>query len=250
MNTNKIIAISDIHGHYKELIELLDKLEYDHNINFVKDTLVFLGDYVDGGPDTKSVIDHLIYLKEEYPHWKFLYGNHEDLMLDAITPHHPIYGDYYIWWNQGGKETLDSYSKDMVLDNYEQSLIGITEALPTKHLNFMMGLDTYYETKDYFFVHGGVKPMPLEQAKKEMTRYDMIWIRDEFILSKFDWGKKIIFGHTVNTGEYNRGFLSPIIRKNKIGIDTFMHNKGKLTAIILPEEKIISTKFTEDALVA
>lgn len=244
---NKIVAIGDVHGHYRELIELLDKLEYDHNIDFEKDTLVFLGDYVDGGPNTKEVLDHLIYLKETYPHFKFVYGNHEDLLMDAMIPHHPVYGDYYLWWNQGGKETLDSYTKQMNLDEYESSLVGMKDAIPELHIQFIMSLDTYFETDDYFFVHGGVLPIPLEQAKEEMTRYDMIWIRDQFILSDFDWGKKIIFGHTINDGRYNPGFLSPIVRKNKIGIDTFAHNKGKLTAVILPDEQFVYTKFTEDA---
>ncbi len=246
-NDSKTVAIGDVHGHYRELIELLDKLEHDHNIDFEKDTLVFLGDYVDGGPNTKDVLDHLIYLKETYPHFKFLYGNHEDLLIDAMIPHHPVYGDYDMWFNQGGKETLISYSNKMGLDYYKSSLIGINDALPAKHLEFIKNLDTYYETDNYFFVHAGVKSEPLEQVKKTMTRFDMIWIRDSFIFSKYDWGKKIIFGHTINDGRYSPGFLSPIIKNNKIGIDTFAHNRGKLTAVILPNEEFVYTQFTDNA---
>ena len=78
----------------------------------------------------------------------------------------------------------------------------------------------------------------------------MIWTREPFISSKFKWEKKIIFGHTIDfDGRYQKsgGILKPIIKKNKIGIDTFAHNTGRLTAVILPEETIVSTKFYEHA---
>lgn len=246
----KTIAIGDIHGHYRQLIELLDKLEHNYNIDFEKDTLVFLGDYVDGGPDTKQVIDHLIYLKEEYPHFKFLYGNHEDLLWDAYLPHHPVYQSYNLWWTQGGKETLQSYAKEFTGGEYLKALFSIKQ-MPSEHLDFIKQLDPYFETEDYFFVHGGIYPdMTIEENKKETSRHDMIWLREPFISSDYDWGKKIIFGHTVDyDGTYHpKGKpCMPIIRDNKIGIDTFLHNQGRLTALILPEEKIVQTPWTDDA---
>lgn len=239
----KIIAIGDLHGHYGELMILYDKILNEWGVDPERDEFVFLGDYVDGGPDTNKVISQLIEWKTKYPHWKFLYGNHEDLMIDAMLPHHPTYGNYSLWWNQGGRETFESYTRVMSLDPYEKSIINIKDVLPKSHLTFIIGLDTFYETKDYFFVHGGLEiNKTLKEVKEEMKRYDMIWMRDPFINSKWNWGKKIIFGHTADyDGKYNPNGdkLCPIIRENKIGIDTMAHNTGKLTALLLPEEKFL-----------
>ena len=242
----KTCVIGDIHGHYKQLIELLDLLEYNHNIDFESDRLIFLGDYVDGGPDTYQVIEQLIYFKKTYPHWIFLYGNHEDLLLDAYNPQHPIYHDYYLWYNQGGKATLDSYSREITSDPYEASLVGMSNAIPSEHLEFFLTLQAYYEDEKYFYVHGGINPgMTIEENKSSTSRYDMSWMREPFISSNYDWGKKIIFGHTCDyKGEYQKQGIPfcPIIRENKIGIDTFAHNTGRLTSVILPEETIVRTK--------
>src|SRR5690606_2905461 len=96
---NKIFAISDIHGCYGDLMTLYNKLP----INPKKDQMVFLGDYIDRGPDSDKVIQQLIDWKKKYPHWQVLLGNHEDMMLDALRVGHPVYGDYYHWFEQGGK---------------------------------------------------------------------------------------------------------------------------------------------------
>jgi serine/threonine protein phosphatase 1 len=244
---NKTIAISDIHAHYNQLIELMNILFNEHKVDFEKDILVFLGDYIDGGPDAKKVINWLIEHKKKYPHWQILYGNHEDLMLDALSVKHPVYGDYYLWWNQGGRATTDSYVREEKLSAYDRSLVNPIHVIPKEHLEFLAGLPTYYEDEKYFYVHGGVHAYhTIEWAKKNMTRYDMIWERD-FITSNFKWEKKIIFGHTIQYTRNEATRLQPFIMDNKIGIDTFMHNIGRLTAIILPEETIVQTAYTEDA---
>jgi serine/threonine protein phosphatase 1 len=242
---NRTIAIGDPHGHYNQLIELMTKLINEHGVSLEKDTFVFLGDYIDGGPDTKKVIDWLIEHKKKYPHWQMLYGNHEDLMLDALNPKHPIYKDYYLWWNQGGKETTDSYVRDAGYTSYEKALVNPIHVIPPEHLIFLTDLPTYYETDKYFFVHGGPHPFhTLEWCKDEKNwgRYEWIWAR-EFITSNFQWEKKIIFGHTIQYTHNPKTFLKPYIMDNKIGIDTFMHNQGALTAVILPEETIVQTKY-------
>jgi serine/threonine protein phosphatase 1 len=243
---NKIIAIGDIHGHFDQLMELWEKLEAE-GVDFDKDEFVFLGDYVDGGPDVKKVLDFLIELKATKKNYHFLYGNHEDLLLDALRPHHPIYGSFDLWYQQGGRETVDSFVRDMDLEPYERSLISPKNVITEEYVRFLATLESFYDTEKYFFVHGGIYPnKSIEENKETTSRYDMIWIRDEFILSKYDWGKKIIFGHTINDGRYNPGFLSPIVRKNKIGIDTMMHNTGRLTAVILPDETFVQTDYVED----
>ena len=169
-----------------------------------------------------------------------------------MLPHHPVYGDYYIWWNQGGKETLASYTRDITEDPKDRALIGIKDAMPEKHLDFLLDLDVHYENDKYFFVHGGINPkLSIEENKEKTTRYDMIWMREPFISSKRKWKKKVIFGHTVDyDGRYRKDgrVITPISMSNKIGIDTFLHNRGRLTAVILPDEKIVQTPFTKNAL--
>lgn len=276
---SKIVAIGDLHGHYDEFIDLFEKLVEEHGIEPKKDTLVFLGDYVDGGPDTKSVIDELIVMKEEFPHWKFLFGNHESLMLDAFNPKHPIYGDYYLWYNQGGRETAESYKPHQSLvtptewDKYQRAIMQPKDFIPQEHFDFIRGLDLYYETDDYFFVHGGIYPNRsiaehIEAVKKDYPSgfhpdlmkegdmaYDMIWMREPFIPSDYDWGKKIIFGHTTwpyhkywgtdpDNDERIQRLGYPFIMDNKIGIDTMMHNDGRLTAVILPTRDFVFSKFS------
>lgn len=246
----KICAIGDVHGHFDQLMELMEDLTHNHDIDYREDIMVFLGDNVDGGPDTKKVLDWMLLNHKRYPHWKFLYGNHEDLMLDALDPKHPVYGDYYLWWSQGGRETLESYSREIDGDEYQKSIMQPLDILPQEHLDFIKEMETWYETENYFFVHGGIVPgWSIEWCKKKMTRYDMIWMREPFLESNFNWGKKIIFGHTIQWSRDPKKHLQPFIMKNKIGIDTFAHNKGRLTAIILPEEKIVQTEFTSDATI-
>src|SRR6185369_12597541 len=96
----------------------------------------------------------------------------------------------------------------------------------------------YWETEEYFFVHGGVISIPLKDHDftDPATLLDLMWLRDTFIHSKFKWEKKIIFGHTPYT---NYGLKAPFIMNNKIGINTQPRYKmGYLSAVELPEEKL------------
>ena len=199
----RLIAIGDIHGCYNELVALINQIDPTQD-----DTLIFLGDYIDRGPNSAGVISLLMGYQKKYSHWKFLLGNHEDLMLDAIGEQ-KLYGDYYLWWNQGGKETCKSYQP--LISDYELILVK-DDIISREHKDWIKVLDMYYETDEYFFVHAGVKP-GIEPSKT--SREDMLWIRDEFIDSNYDWGKKIIFGHTPN----QRTIGVPIVMGNKIGID-------------------------------
>lgn len=224
---NKIFAISDIHGCYDELMALYNQLPIDPE----KDQMVFLGDYIDRGPNSKAVVQQLIDWKAKYPHWQVLQGNHEDLMLDALLYQSRKYLSFDLWYNQGGKETFLSYVPEN-LTRYEKAIIQVKDVIPEEHLTWLAALPLYYQTDDYFFVHGGVMP----GIKPEDTDpYDMLWIRYQFIDSDYDWGKKIIYGHTPDD---HTGSFKPNVMENKIGIDTAACRPlgGKLTALQLPEE--------------
>lgn len=246
----RIFCISDIHGHFIQLTDLMDQLYKDHGLNLEEDILVTLGDNVDGGPDTKKVLDWSIDLKEKYPNnFISLFGNHESLLLDAFNEKHPIYGDFYLWYRQGGQATVDSFIAED-LDPYDRALINPKDVVTDKYLNFIRSLEPFYETEDYFFVHGGLYPhRSIEEHKEEFKKayptgfhpefmregdivYDMIWQRDH-IGDPYKWEKKLVFGHTFS---YD---FKPRVFDNMIGIDTMPHDEGCLTAVILPEEKFV-----------
>lgn len=231
--------MSDIHGCYDEMMALYNQLPIDPE----KDQLIICGDVIDRGPDTKKVVEQLIEWKEKYPHWQFLYGNHEDLMLDALMYGGKIYGDFYLWWKQGGKQTTESYIPPDLTD-FEKALVKPEDVIPQEHLEWLASRPVFYETDDYYFVHGGLIP---NQQPEDSLRYDLIWVRDGFIDSDYDWGKKVIFGHTADSwGRYynpktpwgkSQSFM-PIVKKNKIGIDTACcpPSNQRLTCVQLPEE--------------
>jgi len=252
----KIWAVGDLHGHFDQWLRLYDKM-LRAGFNPDTDTLVFLGDYVDGGHQVKQTIDWLIEHKKKYPHWQMLYGNHEDLMLDALVYRGRIYNSYDLWWGQGGRETYQSYlPKD--LGAYEKAISQVRDHIPQEHLHFLMKLPRYYETDKYFFIHAGIPThesiesftRKIDDPANDKAKYEAIWIRRDFLMNIKDWGKKIIFGHTIfpygpflgtnpETGERTRRFGYPHIAPNKIGIDGMAHDVGNLIVIQLPEERFI-----------
>ena len=200
-----VFAIGDIHGCMDKLRSLIDKIDID----FDHDTLVFLGDYIDRGSGSFEVVEYLIDLKKKYPKIVFLKGNHEDMLEKYING-----PDKYTYLLNGGQQTLESYMK--------KSSSGIP-VIPHKHLKFFESLALFYETDNYIFVHAGLREnIPLNMQECD----DILWIRGEFILSDYDFGKQVVFGHTPLT--------EPLVQPNKIGIDTGAVYGNKLTCIKLP----------------
>ena len=219
---SKIVAISDIHGHRNELQALMGFLKAE--VDFVTTPFVFLGDYVDGGPDVRNVIEDCMAYEKLHPHWVFLYGNHEDMMLDALVFNSVTYHDYYQWYGQGGKETARSYYPEG-LTPYESALIKPADYIPLEHLDWIKSRPLSFETDEFIFVHAGLLPHhTLEQTPNQ----DKLWIRSQFYNSNYDWGKRVIFGHTY--------MEKPLVMYNKIGIDTMARSGGVLCAVILDSE--------------
>ncbi len=209
----RIFAIGDIHGCISKLENIIDRIDLDAQ----NDTLVFIGDYIDRGPDSKGVVDFVLELRKSINQVICLLGNHEQMFLDYL---HDENFNKEIFLVNGGGNTISSYG---VIETSE----GIKVDVPESHMQFFTSLLPYYETDDYIFVHAGLRPnIPLEKQSIE----DLIWIRHEFINSSYDFGKIVIFGHTL--------FSQPLIEPNKIGIDTGAVYGGKLTCIQLPEVKI------------
>jgi serine/threonine protein phosphatase 1 len=210
--TGKILAIGDVHGCNRRLRQLLDRIEIDPHV----DTLVFVGDYLDRGPDARGTIDTLLEIKATHPNTICLRGNHEAMFLN--------------YYREGRGEELFLYNSGMnTLDSYGITLAEVRRGsgFPESHLRFLSALPLVYETEEYFFVHAGVRPgIPLA----EQTPEDLLWIRHEFIESGEDFGRTVVFGHTP--------LPEPLIETNKIGIDTGAVYGGRLTCIELPSRKI------------
>ena len=203
----KIFAIGDIHGSYDRLKTLMDKIPID----FSRDTLVFIGDYIDRGPHSVEVVDYLMQLKNRVPGVIFLKGNHEDMLDKFING-----ADRFTYLLNGGQQTLDSYLTKPVQSEFYP--------IPPDHMEFFKSLRLFYETEEYIFVHAGLRPrVPLESQNTE----DLLWIRDKFVSSKYDFGKRVIFGHTP--------LKKPLVEPNKIGIDTGAVYGNALTCIQLPD---------------
>ncbi len=239
----RTFAIGDIHGSSLELKRLYEKLLSEAQLDPEKDKLVFVGDYVDGGFDVKGVLTQLIEWDKKYPHWVFLLGNHEDMMLDALIGNQKRYKDFYLWWNQGGRATTNSYKRDLgeELTDYDRALMNPREIISSEHIEWLMHRPIYHEDEHYFFIHAGVPhAIKLEHFTKKIDEGDEsyreigLWIRDEFINSKHKWEKKIIFGHTPQQ--------PALLMDNKIGIDTMTRMGGYLTAVELPAEKFYQTE--------
>ena len=210
----EIYAIGDIHGHLDLLERLMDQLQPD----LARDRLVFMGDYIDRGLHPKGVVDYVLRLQRQAPpdHVICLKGNHEAMFLNYLQGR-----DIDLFLYNGGKSTLrDYWGADW---EAQEELV-----LPPDHRRFLEELRLYYETEAYIFVHGGLKPgVPLAEQGEE----DLLWIRGDFIASREDFGKRVIFGHTP--------FRQPLLMPNKIGIDTGAAYGNKLTCLRLPREEFI-----------
>jgi len=212
--SNQLIAIGDIHGCSQSLIALWKKLE-----TYSDSTFIFIGDYIDRGPDSKGVVDFLLNAQEERD-CIFLRGNHEQMLLDSLQSKRD-----YNWLLNGGDTTLQSYNADGA------------EQIPEDHTELYRSTELFYETEEDFFVHAGVPPyQPIKKSIESDEFYDFfLWGRDHIDSFETPWEKTVVFGHTPRP--------QPIQKKKMIGIDTgCVYEKlgyGKLTAVILPDQKFI-----------
>jgi len=206
MDSEKIYIVGDIHGCLDMLERLMEKINWRPN----KDRLIFLGDYVDRGEDPKGVVDFILELAKTSSLIQCLAGNHEEVFLDFLSS-----GDLSLFIVNGGMTTMKSYQMDYTK---EGELL-----IPPDHLVFFQNLLPWIELEDYYVVHAGFRPgVDIEKQSYE----DLMWIRDSFILSNFDFGKKVIFGHTP--------FYDPLVADNKIGLDTGAVFGNKLTCLEIP----------------
>jgi serine/threonine protein phosphatase 1 len=199
-------AVGDIHGSLRKLRGLVARCREHAGGQPI--TFVFLGDYIDRGPESAGVVAYLIEM-QSLPGERCvaLMGNHEDFalgVLDGTT-------DANHWLSQGGAETLLSYGVARARD------------LPRQHVEWMRALPLSYDDGRRFFVHAGIDPSRPFDAQDD---YDLLWIREPFLSSRRKFGRLVVHGHTPLPT------AAPDLRNNRLNLDTGAVFGGPLTAAV------------------
>jgi serine/threonine protein phosphatase 1 len=218
-----VYAVGDIHGRLDLLSVLTEELKRsatESRLAAKRIIVVFLGDYIDRGPDSSGVLSHLIeFAKEGVCETIFLRGNHEQFLLDLVDGHN----DGADWLEYGGLETLRSYGVEWPHAPGARSAPPLAPAvrarLTDEHLSFLRATQRYTEIGDHLFVHAGLRP---DRLLSEQSDSDMLWYRyysDEAPIH----GKIVVHGHTPRE--------RPVAGRWRIGIDTEAYASGALTAL-------------------
>lgn len=202
-------AVGDLHGRLDVLDAILARLA-------PRDAgkIVFLGDYIDRGPDSRAVVEKLMAGSQDHHEWVMLKGNHEDLALKA---HDGGPDEYYHWfYNCGGKQTCESYDSERSVNR-----------LPEEHLEWMKNLPALHVDDHRLFVHAGIRK---GQAYDMLDEAVLMWVRhqrDEE--TPCPRGKHIVHGHT----PYENG---PIFLKSRTNLDTLAYRTGRAVVAIFDDE--------------
>jgi serine/threonine protein phosphatase 1 len=207
----KIFAVGDIHGCSRKLAALMERLPIDT----ATDILVFLGDYIDRGPESREVIEYLLEIQRKVRNTVFLLGNHEYALLQYYRTGNLDH--LRLLRSMGVEETLSSYSNSPVRSLSDLSF------LPAEHIRFLESLRPYFRLDGYLFIHAGTIPgEDLDHCGLDR----LLTVRDRFLRDETDSGEITVFGHTP--------FETPFVTPTKIGIDTGAANGNMLTAVELP----------------
>lgn len=227
-NNTRIYAVGDIHGHTTLLEELHNKIKCDLNKNPVADyKIIFLGDYIDRGPDSAGCIDFLIKQMARDSHIVCLKGNHEDKLEEFLINPAAVLDSFFTY---GGIDCVNSYGIDMsnyrgTLNEALQIAVELKDRLPELHKQFLAQLQLSVTIGDYMFVHAGVHPgLALDQQSDDV----LMWIRSEFINHTELYDKVIVHGHTPS---YPMEILP-----NRINVDTHAYQTGILSCIVLEDK--------------
>jgi len=236
------LAVGDIHGRADLLLEMLALLELraDHERRPGGEAIiVFLGDYVDRGPNSAAVLDLLLSGRPLGYERRFLKGNHEQSLLDFLDE--PLLNR--AWVLQGGAETMMSYgvqppppigTRD---EDWLAAAALLKERLPRAHVEFLRGLERYVEIADYAFVHAGVDPARPLAAQTDDA---LFWSRTKFLASKRPFSHRVVHGHTPAA--------EPFADTRRVGVDTGAYASGVLTAARFEGEEVSFMSVSERSL--
>lgn len=220
----RVYAVGDVHGR----LDKLRRLEAEVAAHLASAPppadcgVVFLGDYIDRGPDSYAVVEHLLSGQFAGLATRCLIGNHEAAMLEFLED--PAIGP--AWLTYGGTATLASYGVSMppgrVEDRMEYLRQSLIAKVPASHVAFLQGLELWAEIGDFLFVHAGVRP---GRTLDRQSRTDLLEIREPFLSYGRALPWRVVHGHTVTD--------TPEITPNRIGIDTGAYASGALTCAVI-----------------
>ena len=221
-----VFVVGDIHGMAHMLEELQARIaERATALEAKHPKIVYTGDYIDRGPNSKRVIELVMSGIKGFDSVPLM-GNHEDMLIDFLD--NPDETTAQRWLFNGGIATCKSYGVDVTSNDQEwrpkDIRHAISKAMPAEHLDFIRnGLSVFHDDKFAIYVHAGLIP---GIALEDQARDDMLWVRQKFLGSDFDWGRPVVHGHTPSRS-------GPELRPNRINVDTGAVYKGDLTAAIL-----------------
>jgi serine/threonine protein phosphatase 1 len=222
----RVYAIGDIHGR----IDLLQRIENRITLDSqavpadMHSIVVYLGDYIDRGPDSKAVVHHLITRPPVAGTDIFLKGNHEQVLLDFLDDPQNVADQ---WFAFGGIATLMSYGireapSKVQAGRFDQLRDELAASIPPAQLAFLRSLKLFWEAGDYFFVHAGIDP---RQSMDKQGPESMLWIREEFISASGPFGRRIVHGHTI--------VPEVELLPHRIAVDTGAYATGRLSCVVL-----------------
>lgn len=218
---SRAYAIGDVHGRLDLLQDLLRQIARDNAARRpAKTYIVFLGDLIDRGPDSRGVIEFLLSRPADYARPVYIKGNHEEFFLRVLDGEEDMVVD---WLTYGGYQCCESYgvTQGWTLNASAREIQERLRAVvPASHRLFLESMADSFQFGDYLFVHAGIRPgVPLESQ----TSKDLRWIREGFLDDPSDHGVIVVHGHTI--------VGSPEQHPNRIALDTGAYRSGVLTAL-------------------
>lgn len=218
----RLYAVGDIHGRHDLLAamhgHIMEEILADRPLDW---RIIYVGDYVDRGPESRGVLEFLSRTCEKEPRVIALAGNHDIGFLEFLANPDPD----GLFANNGGFETGLSYGVTLEFGSRRALLSGhaaLLEAMPDRHLRFLRSLPYSVEFGDFFFCHAGIRP---GVALGAQSPHDLIWIRQSFHDHAGLYPKVIVHGHTpVDHAE---------IRPNRVNLDTGAWYSNRLTALVI-----------------
>ena len=225
-----IFAIGDIHGCLDELTSLHKKILTHDKFDVKNDLIIYLGDYIDRGKNSKEVINQILKLKNNKIKTVNLMGNHDEFMIDFLFNNK---NNIKNWLNFGLDQTLRSYGIEVVdfikdgfgddiIDNLRKSLLS---KMNEEHIKFFKELEISFSSENYLLVHAGIDP---NKKLQDQTKEDFLWSRSKDFFDKdFKAQKIIVHGHTPEENIINN--------PHRINIDTGCYFSEKLSSVCLSD---------------
>ena len=225
-----IFAIGDIHGCLNELTALHKKILTHDKFDVKNDLIIYLGDYIDRGKNSKEVINQILKLKNKKIKTINLMGNHDEFMIDFLFNNK---NNIENWLNFGLDQTLRSYGievVDFIKDGFGDDIIDqlrntLLSTMSEEHVNFFKDLELSFSSEKHLFVHAGIDP---KKTLEDQTKEDFLWSRSKSFFDKdFKAQKIIVHGHTPEENIINN--------PHRINIDTGCYFSGKLSSVCLSD---------------